>query len=149
MQFNFNFGNKKPNIKTYAIVGLVLSSLIAFLSHCTGIPELTLWDFFDEVQREVKPGSMFNDYIIKDPEKLQRRIHRDVDRALEKVTPEYDRIIEKDNLRYKPRYIEEKNNEETCYTKECKSLAPPMRICSPWYEKCINTDSNSTKHENF
>ena len=138
MQFNFNFSNKKPDIKTYAIVGIILSSLIAFLSQCTGIPEIKLWDFFDEVQREVKPGSMLNDFIIKDSEKLDRRIKRDVDRAIDLVTPEYDRIIQETDRKYKSRYIEEKNNnEETCYTSECKALAPPMRICASWVENCV------------
>lgn len=134
--FNFNFGNKKPSIFKYAIVGVVLSSTIALLSQCTHIQEKTLWDLLDETQRKYFPGTMINDFFIKDPEKLQRRIHRDVNRAIEKVTPEYDRIIEKYDRRYKPVYIEEPNNEETCYTKECKSLAPPMRICAPWYEGC-------------
>lgn len=147
--FNFNFGNKKPSIFKYAIVGVVLSSTIAFLSQCTHVKETTLWDLLDEIQRKYFPQTIINDFIIKDPEKLQRRIERDVDRAIRDVTPEYDRIIEKDNLRYKPIYIEEKNNEETCYSKECKSLAPPMRMCAPWYDKCINTDSKSNKDENL
>lgn len=132
----FNFGKKKPDIKQYAIVGIVLSSIIAGLSQCTHINEKTLWDLLDETQRRYFPDTIINDFIIKDPEKLQRRIHRDVDRAIEEVSPEYDRIIEKYNRRYEPVYIEEPNNEETCYTKECKSLAPPMRICAPWYDQC-------------
>jgi hypothetical protein len=135
-KFNFNFGNKKPTIFKYAIVGVVLSSTIALLSQCTHINESTIWDLLDETQRRYFPQTIINDFIIKDPEKLQRRIHRDINQAIENVTPEYDRIIEKYDRRYKPVYIEEPNNEETCYTKECKSLAPPMRICAPWYDGC-------------
>lgn len=134
--FKFNFGNKKPTIFKYAFVGITLSAIIGGLSYCTKIDERQYWDLLDEIQREYHPGSMINDFIIKDPEKFQRRIHRDVNRAIDDVTPEYDRIIKKYNIPYKPRYIEENNNDETCYTKECKSLAPPMRICASWYEGC-------------
>lgn len=136
MKFNFNFGKKKPDIIKYAIIGVVLSSIITGISRCTKIDEKVIWDVLDETQRKYFPDTTINDFIIKDPEKLQRRIHRDVDRAIKDVTPEYDAIIEKYNTRYKPVYIEEANNEETCYTKECKSLAPPMRICAPWSENC-------------
>ena len=136
MQFNFNFGKKKPTIVQYAIIGATLSVIITSFAACTKLPESKIWDLLDEIQREYHPGSMINDFIIKDPEKFQRRIHRDVNRAIDDVTPEYDRIIKKYNIPYKPRYREEKNNDETCYTKECKSLAPPMRICASWYEGC-------------
>jgi hypothetical protein len=134
--FNFNFGKNKPDIKKYAIVGIILSSIIAILSQCTHISDKTLWDLLDEIQRRYFPQTIMNDFIIKDPEKLDRRIKRDVDRAIENVIPEYDRIIQKSNEKYKPRYVEEKNNEETCYTQECKSLAPPMRICASWVSDC-------------
>ena len=135
--FNFNFGNKKPDIKQYAIVGVILSLIIAILSQCTHISEKTLWNLFDEIQRRYFPQTIINDFIIKDPEKLDRRIKRDVDRAIDLVTPEYDRIIQETDRKYKSRYIEEKNNEETCYTSECKALAPPMRICASWVENCV------------
>jgi len=144
MQFKFNFGNKKPDIKQYAIIGLILTTIITSISRCTNIDEKVLWDGLDEVQRRYFPKSAVNDFIIKDPEKLQRRIHRDVDRAIDLATPEYDRIIEQDNFRYKPRYIEEENNEEVCYTPECKALAPPMRICASWYEGCPDTFKTGT-----
>lgn len=134
--FNFNFGNKKPGIKQYAIIGIVLSSIIATLSQCTGISTNHLWDLLDEIQRKYFPQSIINEFIIKDPEKLNRRVERDVDRAIQNVTPEYDRIIAEADKKYKPRYVDEKNDESVCYTDECKALAPPMRICSPWVENC-------------
>ena len=144
MQFNFNFGNKKPNIKQYAIIGIILTTVITSVSQCTNIDEKVLWDLVDEVQRRHNPQGPVNDFILKDPEKLQRRIARDVDRAIEKVTSEYDRIIEKDNQKYLPRYIEEKNNDETCYTDECKSLGGPVRMCAPWYAGCPTDTGNLT-----
>jgi hypothetical protein len=134
--FNFNFGNKKPNIFKYAAVGLVLSSTMGLLSQCTGANEKHYWDLYDEIQRRISPKSMTNDFILQDPEKLQRRIHRDVSRAISEVTPEYDRILQKDNQKYLPRYIEEEINNDRCYSKECRSLGGPMRMCSPWYSGC-------------
>jgi hypothetical protein len=134
--FNFNFGNKKPDIKQYAIIGIVLSSIIAILSQCTGVSENGLWDLFDEIQRKYFPQTILNEFIIKDPEKLNRRIGRDVDREIQNVTSEYDRIIEEADQKYKPKYVDEKNDESVCYTDECKALAPPMRICAVWVEDC-------------
>lgn len=134
--FNFNFGNKKPNIFKYAAVGLVLSSTMGLLSQCTGINEKHYWDLYDEIQRRVSPNSMTNDFILQDPEKLQRRIHRDVSRAISEVTSEYDRILQKDNQKYLPRYIEEEINSDRCYSKECRSLGGPIRMCAPWYSGC-------------
>jgi hypothetical protein len=132
----FNFGKKKPDIKQYAIVGVVLSSIIAVLSQCTGIHENNLWDLFDEIQRKYFPQTMLNEFILKDPDKLNRRIQRDVDKAINNVTPEYDRIISDYTRKYQPKYVEEQNDETVCYTNECKSLAPPMRICAPWVDTC-------------
>ena len=132
----FHFRNKKPDIKQYAIVGIILTTIITTLSQCTQIKENTFWDFLDEVQRKYFPQTIINDFIIKDPEKLDRRIKRDVDRVIQNITPEYDRIIHEYDKRYQPRYYDLKNDESTCYTDECKSLSPPMRICAPWIEGC-------------
>jgi len=133
MQFNFNFGKKKPTIVQYAIIGTVLSVIITSFASCTKLPEDRIWDLLDEIQR-VFHINILNDFIINDPEKLDRRIKRDVDRAIENVTKEYDRIINESDKKYKPRYMDEKNDETLCYTEDCKRLAPPMRICSPVFE---------------
>ncbi len=133
--FNFNFG-KKPDKKKLIAVGIILSTLIAALSQCTKISENTLWDLLDEIQREFFPQTIINDVILKDPDKINRRVERDVTRAINQVTPEYDRIIREADKKYQPRYIEEKNDESLCYTDECKALAPPMRLCAPWLDDC-------------
>jgi hypothetical protein len=132
--FKFNIG--KVSNKTIITTGIVLSSIIAALSQCTGIHENNLWDILDEVQRKYFPQTTINQIIIKDPDKVERRIQRDVNKAISDVTPEYDRIISDYNKKYKPRYVEEQNDEAVCYTDECKSLAPPMRICAPWVDTC-------------
>jgi hypothetical protein len=129
----FKFGNQKPNIKQYAIIGIVLTTIIAALSQCTGIKQNSIWDLLDEVQRRYFPQTILNDFIIKDPEKLESKSSkRDVDKAIDAVTPEYDRIISDYDKKYKQRYMDLKNDETVCYTDECKALAPPMRICAPW-----------------
>jgi hypothetical protein len=133
MQFNFNFGKKKPTIVQYAVIGVVLSTIITSFAACTKLPEERIWDLLDEIQRALKID-LLNDFIINDPAKLDRRIKRDVDRAIENVTKEYDRIINESDKKYKPRYMDEKNDETLCYTEDCKKLAPPMRICSPVFE---------------
>ena len=133
--FNFNFG-KRPDKKKLIIVGIILSTLIAALSQCSKISENALWDLLDEIQREFFPQTIINDVILKDPDKINRRVERDVTRAIDQVTPEYDRIIREADKKYQPRYIEEKNDESLCYTDECKALAPPMRLCAPWLDDC-------------
>lgn len=69
--------------KQIIIVSTITSVVISALSQCTGIKENSLWDLFDEVQRKFFPQTIFNELVIKDPEKLERRIRRDVDKAIE------------------------------------------------------------------
>jgi hypothetical protein len=136
----FNFGNKKPSIKQYAIVGIVLTSIIAGLSQCTGIPEVNIWDVFDEIQRKYFPGSMVNDFIIKDPEKLDRRIKRDVDKAIENYWKD---IGESPVQIPAPIFSEKPIDSSVCYTDECKSLGGEMRLCSPWVPDCPTKDESN------
>jgi hypothetical protein len=68
-------------------ISIVLSLVISVLSQCTGVKENSLWDLFDEIQRKFFPQTIFNELVIKDPEKLDRRIERDVDKAIR----EYER----------------------------------------------------------
>lgn len=130
MQFNFNFGNKKPDIKQYAIVGIILTSVIATLTQCTGIKETSLWDIFDEVQRRYFPQTILNDFVIKDPEKLDRRIKRDVDAAI----AEYERLTGDDGKVKipSPRYSEKPP--DGSYAQSV--LGGEMRLCAPWVDDC-------------
>ena len=133
--FNFNFGKKKPDKKQLIIVSVIVSGIIALLSQCTGLSENGVWDLLDEVQRKYFPQTILNDIIILDESKIKRRVERDVNKAVQQVIPEYDMIIG-EYEKHKPKYIEEKNDESLCYTDECKTLAPPMRICAPWVNDC-------------
>ena len=130
----FNFGKKKPDIKQYAIISIILSSIIAALSQCTGIHEKNLWDLLDEIQRKYFPQTILNEFVLKDPEKLNRRVERDVDAAI----AEYERLTGDDG-KVKispPRYSEKPVDASVCYTDECRSLGGEMRICAPWVDDC-------------
>ena len=128
----FKFGKQKPDIKQYAIIGIILSSIIAALSQCTGVSEDGLWDLLDEIQRKYFPGTILNEFVIKDDKKLERRIKRDVDRAIDEVTPEYDRIIAESNKKYKPKYVEKPPDGSEAQ----RLLGGEMRICAVWVDDC-------------
>ena len=134
---NFQFGKKKPDKKQIIIVSIVLSTLIAALSQCTGTSENRLWDLLDEIQRKYFPQTILNDIIILDPDKVKRRVERDVDREIDRVAPEYDRIIEKENQKYKPKYIEKPSDG----SKAQELLGGEMRICAVWVEGCESNES--------
>ena len=129
---NFNFGKKKPDKKQLIILSVVLSSIIAALSQCTGASEDGLWDLLDEIQRKYFPQTILNEIFIQDPNKVERRVKRDVDRAISEVTPEYDRIIQESNKRYKPRYVEKAPDDSEAQ----RLLGGEMRICAVWVDDC-------------
>ena len=129
---NFNFGKKKPDKKQLIILSIVLSSIIAALSQCTGASEDGLWDLLDEIQRKYFPQTILNEIFIQDPNKVERRVKRDVDRAINEVAPEYDRIIQESNKRYKPRYSEKAPDGSEAQ----KLLGGEMRICAVWVDDC-------------
>ena len=126
----FKFGKQKPDIKQYAIIGIVLSSVIGLLSQCTGIKQDSIWDLLDEVQRRYFPQTILNEFILKDPEKLDRRINRDVDAAI----AEYERLTGDDGKVKipSPRYSEKPP--DGSYAQSV--LGGEMRLCAPWVEDC-------------
>ena len=126
----FKFGKQKPDIKQYAIIGIVLSSIIAVLSQCSGIKQDSIWDLLDEVQRRYFPQTILNDFVIKDPEKLDRRIKRDVDAAIS----EYERLTGDDGKVKipSPRYSEKPP--DGSYAQSV--LGGEMRLCAPWVDNC-------------
>ena len=130
--FNFNFGSKKPDKKQLIVLSIVLSSIIAALSQCTGVSQNALWDLLDEVQRKYFPNSILNELILQDPHAVERRVKRDVDRAIDQVTPKYNRIIEESNKRYKPKYVEKAPDGSEAQ----KLLGGEMRICAVWVDDC-------------
>ena len=116
------------------LYGSVIVFLITLLSGWLKIGEKELWKFYNLLLQQL--GLIGQEFRPENEKELEARIELEVDRAIQRVIPEYDRIIAEADQKYKPRYIDEVNDESVCYTDECKSLAPPMRICAPWVENC-------------
>jgi hypothetical protein len=133
--FNFNFGKKKPDKKQIILISVILSGIVATLSQCSGVPSERLWDLLDEVQRSLFPQTIINDVLLQDPSVMERRVERDVNKAIR----EYERLTrDSEPPRVPlPRLIEKDLDTSKCYTEECKSLGGEMRLCAPWKEDCI------------
>ena len=131
---NFNFGKKRPDKKQIILISIVLSGIVATLSQCTGAPQERLWDLLDEVQRVLFPGTIINDVLLQDPSVVDRRVERDVDKAIR----DYERLTRDSNPPRVPlpRLIEKALDTSKCYTEECKKLGGEMRLCSPWLDSC-------------
>ena len=128
--FNFNFGKKKPDKKQIIIISIVLSSIVATLSQCTGAPQEALWDLLDEVQRTLFPQTIINDVLLQDPGVVDRRVKRDVDRAIR----EYEALT-RDSESPKvplPRLIEKAPDDSEAQ----RLLGGEMRICAVWVDDC-------------
>ena len=132
--FNFNFGKKKPDKKQIILISVILSGIVATLSQCTGAPQERLWDLLDEVQRVLFPGTIINEVLLQDPGVVDRRVERNVDKAIR----EYERLTEGSNNSRIPlsRLIETPIEASKCYTEECKKLGGEMRLCAPWLDTC-------------
>ena len=135
MKFDFQFGKKKSSIFRYVIIGVIFTSVVTGISQCTHIPEEQIYDIVDQIQRKM-PGKPLNDWIITDPILLDRRIKGDVNRAIDAVNLEYNRIISEYDKKYEQRYIEYPIDKSVCYTDECKKLGGEMRICAAWVDSC-------------
>lgn len=127
-----------PDVSSKKIKSFIFSSIIVLiivsLSGWLKMSEKELWKIYTSILQQF---GLNHELPRKESEKeLEARIELEVDRAIENVRPEYDRIIAEADQKYKPIYIDEVDDETLCYTEECKSLAPPMRICAPWVHDC-------------
>ena len=130
MKFDFQFGKKKSSIFRYAVIGVVFTSLVTGVSQCTHIPEESIYDFVDEVQRKYFPQTDLNDIIINTPQLLDRRVHRDVDKAIK----DYEDLTGDDgSVRISPSYFSEKAPDKS---NAQKLLGGEMRICGSWVPDC-------------
>ena len=132
--FNFNFGKKKPDKKQIILISIVLSGIVATLSQCSGVPQERLWDLLDEVQRSLFPQTIINDVLLQDPGVVERRVERDVDKAIREYE-DLTRNSEPSRVPL-PRLIEKAPDKYLCYSEECKKLGGEMRLCSPWLDDC-------------
>jgi len=132
--FNFNFGKKRPDRKQIIFISIILSGIVATLSQCTGAPQERLWDLLDEVQRRFFPQTIINDVLLQDPGVVDRRIGRDIDKAI----LEYERLTGGPGTPIipLPRLIERPLDTSKCYTEECKKLGGEIRLCAPWLDNC-------------
>ena len=130
----FSFGKQRPDKKQIVFVSVVLAGIVTTLSQCTGAPQERLWDLLDEVQRRFFPQTIINDVLLQDPAVVDRRVKRDVDKAIR----EYERLTGDSRTPRIPlsRLIEKALDTAKCYTEECKKLGGEMRICSPWLDTC-------------
>jgi len=136
--FNFNFGKKRLDKKQLIIISAILSGIVATLSQCTGVSPERLWDLLDEVQREFFPQTIINDVLLQDPGVVDRRVERDVDKAIR----EYEALTrDSEPPRVPlPRLIEKAPDEALCYSEDCKKLGGEMRLCAPWVDSCKEED---------
>jgi hypothetical protein len=136
--FNFNFGKKRPDKKQLIIISAILSAIVATLSQCTGVSPERLWDLLDEVQREFFPQTIINDVLLQDPSVVDRRVERDVDKAIR----EYEALTrDSEPPRIPlPRLIEKAPDKALCYSEDCKKLGGEMRLCAPWVDSCKEED---------
>jgi hypothetical protein len=98
MNFKFSFGKVTRSTIQWAVIASIFTSLVAGLHQCTNVSEDKIYDLVDELQRNKthnKKLSEINQYIIKTPKLLNRRVHRDIDGAVEKYK------IQEKNI-YKP-----------------------------------------------
>ena len=132
--FNFNFGKKKPDKNQIILISVILSGIVATLSQCTGTSQERLWDLLDEAQRTLFPQTIINDILLQDPGVVDRRIKRDVDKAIR----DYERLTGDDGtVRIPlPRLIEKAPDNSEAQ----KLLGGEMRLCSPWIDDCIKND---------
>jgi hypothetical protein len=128
--FNFNFGKKKPDKKQIILISVVLSGIVATLSQCTGASQEALWDLLDEVQRTLFPGTVINDVLLQDPNIINRRVERDVDKAIR----DYERLTRGSEP---PRVPLPRLSEKAPDGSEAQRLlGGEMRICSVWVDDC-------------
>jgi len=128
--FHFNFGKKRPDKKQIILISVILSGIVATLSQCTGISSEHLWDLLDEAQRTFFPQSTINDVLLQDPGVVDRRVKRDVDKAIR----EYERLT-KDSEPPRvplPRLIEKAPDGSEAQ----RLLGGEMRLCAPWVDDC-------------
>ena len=128
--FNFNFGKKRPDKKQIILISVILSGIVATLSQCSGVPQERLWDLLDEAQRTFFPHSIINDVLLQDPGVVDRRVKRDVDKAI----AEYERLTKDSNTPRVPlpRLIEKAPDNSEAQ----RLLGGEMRLCSPWVDDC-------------
>jgi hypothetical protein len=121
-------------IKGFFIISAVMIG-ISLLSGWLNISEKQLWKYYQLLLEQLNVKYELPE-LKNNQDKLDARVELAVDRALAEVTAEYDLIIAEADKKYKPKYVDGVNDEAVCYTDQCKTLAPPMRLCASWVDDC-------------
>lgn len=133
MKVNFHFGKKEPSWTKRIATAIFFVSAVPFLSKILKVKEQKLYDFIDEITRKYFPESVFSEYIIKTDKMLNRRIERDVDKAIEDLTENLPPVMIEE-----PIFIEEQPDGS-----EAQSLlGGAMSLSSPWTQQEDTNDGN-------
>jgi hypothetical protein len=89
-----------------------------------------LWDLLDEVQRSLFPQTIINDVLLQDPGVVERRVERDVDKAIREYE-DLTRDSEPPRVPL-PRLIEKAPDNSEAQ----RLLGGEMRLCAPWVDDC-------------
>lgn len=122
------------NVKKAVLSSLVLVGLI-FLGNWVKLNDQEFWKLYMAIAQHFG----LEEGVPKNQKKLNAKVEIEVDKAIARVTPEYDAIIREADRKYQPIFIDLEPSGTLCYTDSCKSLEPPMRLCAPWADNCINT----------
>ena len=129
MQFNFHFGKKEPSWTKRIATALFFVSAVPFIAKVTHLKEQSLYDFIDDIVRRYAPDSVFSEYIINTDKMINRRIERDVDKAVDDYTEKVPPVT-----------ITEFNyNEEPSDGSEAQELlGGSMSLSAPFMDKSDN-----------
>lgn len=122
---------EKKRLKRVLLGSLVLIGLI-FLGNWVKLNDQEFWKLYMAIAQHFG----LEEGVPKNQKKLNAKVEIEVDKAIARVTPEYDAIIREADKKYQPIFIDLEPNGTLCYTDSCKSLEPPMRLCAPWVEDC-------------
>ena len=88
MQFNFHFGKKKPSWTKRIATAMFFVSAVPAIVKVLHLKEQSLYDFIDDIVRRYAPESVFSEYILNTDKLVNRRIERDVDKAIDDYAKE-------------------------------------------------------------
>ena len=117
MQFNFNFGIKKPSIPDMLIISGVLAFVVTTIAEFTNLPKQKIWCAIDQITRPLNIDTLEN--VKLEIEEIRTcRAEKSVRDAIKKYKEETGwkpvEIIP-------PRYSEKPIDTNVCYTDDCKS----------------------------
>jgi hypothetical protein len=118
------------NISRFFIFTITISLIITLVSRCSNIPENLIWRLVDEIQRTYFPNKEINNKILKDPEKLKKRIEANVDSAISVYKKQTN--FQEEVRVPQPRYIELPSDGSRAQN----LLGGEMRLCAPWVPDC-------------